>query len=40
MRAAIEEALVPAQRLVDFGAWFVSDAHFWLAFSELQLGRL
>ena len=35
-----EEALVPAQRLVDFGAWFVSDAHFWLAFSELQLGRL
>lgn len=35
-----EEALVPAQRLIDFGAWFVSDANFWLAFSELQLGRL
>lgn len=35
-----EEALVPAQQLVDFGAWFVSDANFWLAFSELHLGRL
>jgi tetratricopeptide (TPR) repeat protein len=35
-----EEALVPAQRLVDLGAWFVSDANFWLAFSELHLGRL
>ena len=35
-----EEALVPAQRLIDLGAWFVSDANFWLAFSELHLGRL
>ncbi len=35
-----EEALVPAQRLIDFGSWFLSDANFWLAFSELQLRRL
>ncbi len=34
-----EEALIPAQRLIDYGAWFLSDANFWLAFSELQLRR-
>jgi len=35
-----EEAIVPAQRLLDLGNWYVSDANYWLAFSELQLGRL
>ena len=35
-----EEALVPARRLIELGTWFLSDANFWLAFSELQLGRL
>jgi tetratricopeptide (TPR) repeat protein len=35
-----EEAIAPAQRLLDLGAWYVSDANYWLAFSELQLGRL
>jgi tetratricopeptide (TPR) repeat protein len=35
-----EEAIVPASRLIEFGAWYLSDANFWLAFSEYQLGRL
>lgn len=35
-----EEAMAPAQRLLDLGAWYVSDASYWLAFSELQLRRL
>jgi tetratricopeptide (TPR) repeat protein len=35
-----EAALVPARRLLELGAWYVSDANYWLAFSELQLGRL
>jgi tetratricopeptide (TPR) repeat protein len=35
-----EEALVPAQRLIDLGEWYQSDANYWLALSELQLGRL
>ncbi len=35
-----EEAMAPAQRLLDLGAWYVSDANYWLAFSELQLRRL
>jgi tetratricopeptide (TPR) repeat protein len=35
-----EEAIAPAQRLLDLGNWYVSDANYWLAFSELQLGRL
>jgi len=34
------EAIAPAQRLIDLGEWYVSDANYWLAFSELQLGRL
>lgn len=35
-----EEAMTPARRLIDLGAWYVSDANYWLAFSELQLRRL
>ena len=35
-----EEALAPSKRLVEMGEWYVSDANYWLAFSELQLGRL
>jgi tetratricopeptide (TPR) repeat protein len=35
-----EEAMIPASRLIEFGAWYLSDASFWLAFSEYQLGRL
>lgn len=35
-----DEALLPANRLLELGAWYVSDANYWLAFSELQLGRL
>jgi tetratricopeptide (TPR) repeat protein len=35
-----EEAIAPASRLIEFGAWYLSDANFWLAFSEYQLGRL
>lgn len=35
-----EDAMAPAQRLLDLGAWYVSDANYWLAFSELQLRRL
>lgn len=35
-----EAALIPARRLLDLGAWYVSDANYWLAFAELQLGRL
>lgn len=35
-----EQALVPAQTLIDLGSWYLSDANFWLAFAELQLRRL
>ena len=35
-----EEAMAPARRLIELGAWYQSDANYWLAFSELQLGRL
>ncbi len=35
-----EAALAPSRRLLELGAWYVSDANYWLAFSELQLGRL
>ncbi|MBK5254441.1 MAG: hypothetical protein JJE39_00255 [Vicinamibacteria bacterium] len=35
-----EEALAPTRRLLELGAWYVSDANYWLAFSELQLGSL
>ncbi len=35
-----EEALRPSRRLIELGAWYLSDAHYWLAFSELQLGYL
>ena len=35
-----QAALVPAQRLISLGVWYQADANFWLALSELQLGRL
>ncbi|MEO8360843.1 MAG: hypothetical protein ABI672_12500, partial [Vicinamibacteria bacterium] len=35
-----EEAAVPAAKLIEMGVWFLADANYWLAFSELQLGRL
>ena len=35
-----EDATTPARRLIEMGAWYQSDANYWLAFSELQLGRL
>ncbi len=35
-----EEAMVPAKRLIELGAWYVSDANYWLALSELQLRLL
>lgn len=35
-----EEAMAPAKRLIELGAWYVSDANYWLALSELQLRLL
>ncbi len=35
-----EEAMKPALRLLERGNWYVSDANYWLAFSELQLKNL
>ena len=35
-----EEAIPPAQKLVDGGVWYQSDANYWLAFSQLHVGKL